>query len=341
VDALSLNGPFGSHTVPGAQLLQLVELLRFWHIEASDVLAGTDLTERELEEPQVRVPIATMNLVVSRARLLTGEPALGIFLGLRRRVSMYGFLGFAMMSASSLREALELAVQFSSTISTAVVISLHVEDGLAALRIEERIDVGDVRDVATFALVIGLDGIGKALTGYELTGKMHFAMAKPAYCDRFPELFANAHFDQAVTQLVFDANLLELPLVAPDRAGLRLARQQCERALCDLGLDRALPERVRALLARSEGMRSLREVAGCMQLSVRTFKRRLAAQGVSFSELVEQERRQRACLLLTSSQLSLNEITERLGYSTLPNFARAFRRWTGQTPAHYRRANSA
>jgi hypothetical protein len=40
-------------------------------------------------------------------------------------------------------------------------------------------------------------------------------------------------------------------------------------------------------------------------------------------------------------ELSLTEITERLGYSTLPNFARAFRRWTGQTPAAYRRALTA
>jgi AraC-like DNA-binding protein len=41
---------------------------------------------------------------------------------------------------------------------------------------------------------------------------------------------------------------------------------------------------------------------------------------------------------LGSSQLTLLEITERLGYSTLPNFSRAFRRWTGETPAAYRRA---
>jgi AraC-like DNA-binding protein len=332
---------FIGHSVPGSQVLQLVELLEFWRVEPSTLLAGSGLDPDMLAEPEARVPIETMNLLVRRARSLTGEPALGIFLGLRRRVSMYGFLGFAMMSASTLGEALELAVRFSSMVSTAIVLRLQVEGGVAALRFEEHCDPGDVRDVAVLALIVGLDQIGKALTGCDMPGEAHLAIPRPAYADRFPELLASARFDQPVTQLVFDAKHLEQPLVAPDRAGLRLARRQCERALCDLGLDGALLDRVRSLISSPEGVRSLEVVADSLHVSARTLKRRLAAQGASFSELVEQERLQRAQLLLTSSPLSLAEITERLGYSTVPNFARAFRRWTGQTPAAYRREQRA
>jgi AraC-like DNA-binding protein len=323
--------------MPGSQVLQLIELLRFWRIEAAELLAGTGLTERALEEPDARVPLPIVNLLTARARDLTGEPALGVFLGLRRRVSMYGFLGFATMNASCVRETLELAVRYSSLISTAVGLSLHTEGDQVALRIEERADIGDVRDIAVFALVIGLGQIGKTLTGSGRPRNLHFSFPRPAYCDRFPELFAEARFDQPVTQLLFDAKSLELPLVAPDRAGLRLAQKQCERALCDLGLDGRMVDRVRALITTPEGVRSLREVASVMGMSGRTLKRRLAAQGVTYSELLDQERSERARVLLRSAELSLTDITERLGYSTLPNFARAFRRWTGQTPAAYRR----
>jgi AraC-like DNA-binding protein len=339
VDALTpIAATEAQHSVPGAQVLQLVELLEFWRIEPAEALAGTGLAARMLEEPNVRVPIETFNRIVARARKLTGEPGLGIFLGMRRRISMYGFLGFAVMHASSLREALELGVRFSSTITTAVKLSLHVEDEVAALCIEERFDPGECRDVAQFALMVGLAQIGRSLTGRELLGEVHFSMPRPAYFDRFTELVPNARFDRPVTQCVFDAKYLDLPLVAPDRAGVRLAREQCERALRDLGLDGGIVDRVRSLVGQRDGVRSLEEVAAELHMSPRTLKRRLAAQGLSFSELLEQERSQRARLLLHSSQLSLIEITERLGYSTVPNFARAFRRWTGQTPAAYRRA---
>jgi AraC-like DNA-binding protein len=334
-----LAGFSAQHSVPGSQILQLIELMSYWRISPSELLADTGLTERELEEPGARVPMELFTTLVRRARALSGEPALGIFLGLRRRVSMYGFLGFAAMSASTLGEALELAVQFSSTVSTAIKLSLHVEGKLAALRVEEHYDPGDCRDVAVFALIVGLAEIAKALTGREMRGEIHLTIPKPAYFERFAEMLRGVRFDQSITQVVFDADLLQLPTTAPDRAGLRLAREQCERALRDLGLDGSIVERVRALISNPEGMRSLDEVASCLRMSGRTLKRRLAAQGVSFSGLLEQERCQRAQLLLRSSPLSLLEITERLGYSTLPNFARAFRRWTGQTPAGYRRAS--
>lgn len=325
---------------PGAQVLSLLSLLEHWQIEAQELLAGSGLSPSELEEPNARIPMSIYDALITRARRLTGEPALGIFLGLRRRASMYGFLGFAAMHAATLREVLELSARFSPTVSTAVTLSLHVEDGLAVLRVKERYDPGPNRDVAVFALMLGMSQIGKALTGQSIPGELQLAIPRPAYCDRFPELLQHVRFDAPATQLVFEAKYLELPLVAPDRASMLLAREQCERALREQGLDGGILDRVRSLLSRPDGVSSLEEVAAQLRLSARTLKRRLAAQGLSFSELLEEERSQRALLLLRSSQLSLSEITERLGYSTLPNFARAFRRWTGQTPAAYRRAAS-
>jgi AraC-like DNA-binding protein len=315
--------------------------LEFWRIEPSALLEPVGLTTEALEEPNARVPFATSCALLARARELTGEPALGVFLGMRRRVSTYGFLGFAAMNASSLREALELAVRFASTVSTSITLSLHVEDGMAALRIRENADAGDVRDILQLCFMIGMAEIGRALTGKPLRGSIDLAIPRPAYSDRFPDLLARFRFDQPVTQVVFDAGYLDTPLIAPDRASMRLAKEQCERALCDLGLDGAMVHRVRGLIGGSSGFRGIEEVATCLGMSVRTLKRRLAAQGATFSDLVEQERLHRARLLLRSSQLSLDDITERLGYSTVPNFARAFRRWTGQTPASYRRASSA
>jgi AraC-like DNA-binding protein len=328
----------GTHTLPGSQVLQLADVLTAWEIDIVELLAGSGLNAAALEEPQARIPIDTFNRLVTRARMLTGEPALGIFIGLKRRVTMYGFLGFAAMSASTLRESLELAVRYTSTVSTAVKLSLVEEGQTAALRVEEHCDIGDCRDVAVFALTIGLSQIGRALTGRNLTGEAHLAIARPDYVDRFAEMLPRLRFDQPVTQLVFDASQLALPLSTPDRAGLRLAREQCDRALRELRLDGGIVERVRTLISNREGFRSLDEVSGALRMSSRTLKRRLAAQGVTFSELLDQERCSLARTFVGASPLSLLEIAERLGYSSLPNFARAFRRWTGQTPAVYRRS---
>jgi AraC-like DNA-binding protein len=72
-------------------------------------------------------------------------------------------------------------------------------------------------------------------------------------------------------------------------------------------------------------------------MSPRTLKRRLDESSLRFTELLEKARRERALLLLRSPELSLDDVAARLGYSTVSNFTRAFRRWTGFTPSVYRR----
>jgi AraC-like DNA-binding protein len=140
------------------------------------------------------------------------------------------------------------------------------------------------------------------------------------------------------TRIVFDASYLELPIVAADRAALRLARQQCERALAELHDGRNFVHCVKRLIARAGGFRTLEEVADRVHMSPRTLRRRLASYGVNFADLIDEERRNEAQLLLQSSDRSLRWVGEQLGYATLPNFVRAFKRWTGQTPAAYRRS---
>ncbi len=329
------------HSFPAFQILQLVELVQRWGVTPEELLSEAGLTVAELEEPDARLPHWTVAELTERARQLTGEPGLGFYLGLQKRASVYGYLGLAASHAANLREALELAIQFSPVVTTSLEIRLKVEGGTASLVLEERVDMGAARDVMLINLVVGLKQISKALTGQDLKGTADIAMSEPDYFKRFAHLFPAVRWDQPVTQLVFDAALLDLPLVVPDRVALLLAREQCEKELRALGFDGALVERARRMLPKADGFRSLAELAEALRTSPRTLERRLAARGISYSKLLDQERCEKALLLLRSRDLTIEEITERLGYSTVPNFVRAFRRWTGKTPAAYRRDRAA
>jgi AraC-like DNA-binding protein len=88
---------------------------------------------------------------------------------------------------------------------------------------------------------------------------------------------------------------------------------------------------------RRGGWLTINQVAELADVSVRTLQRKLAAEGRSYSELVDEIRAERAVDLLKKTDVSLVEIGKEVGYSTLPNFFRAFQRWTGKTPAQFRR----
>ena len=50
-------------------------------------------------------------------------------------------------------------------------------------------------------------------------------------------------------------------------------------------------------------------------------------------------RRKQTENLLRENQLSVNEISERLGYADISHFSRAFKKWTSVTPKFYREAS--
>jgi AraC-like DNA-binding protein len=71
-------------------------------------------------------------------------------------------------------------------------------------------------------------------------------------------------------------------------------------------------------------------------MSVRTLTRLLAAEGTTYRELLETLRRDLAGRYLAGDALSVSEISFLLGFAELSSFHRAFKRWTGRTPAEFR-----
>ena len=72
-------------------------------------------------------------------------------------------------------------------------------------------------------------------------------------------------------------------------------------------------------------------------MSPRSLQRRLQQEGSSLSAVLDRLRADLAVRYLGETRESIGEVAFRLGFSDPTTFHRAFRRWTGQTPAEYRR----
>ena len=322
--------------LPGAYLRDLIELSARWNVPAEALVQGLPVELDALHDPATRIPLPVAAEIIQRALRLTGEPALPLYVGWQMRLSSHGFLGFAAMTAGTVREAIELAVRFASTRTTALGLDLYVEKDTASLVIEERSPLGPLREFSVLSLIVGLWQLGNALTGKMLEGAAEVTFPAPEYIAKVPFASGLIKFDRPANRLIFAAKLLDTPLKTADPIATQLARAQCERELAAI-VDAGFPGRVRAAIARrAEGVPSLAEVARELHVSTRTLKRKLADRGTTFSAILDDVRRQRALLLLDNRELSIGEIAGRLGYSEVPNFTRAFRKWTGTTPGAYR-----
>lgn len=78
-------------------------------------------------------------------------------------------------------------------------------------------------------------------------------------------------------------------------------------------------------------------VARELGLSNRTLRRRLAHEGASYQQLLDNCRMEIAAReLAIEKHVSLSQMALKLGYSEHSTFTRAFFRWAGMTPKRYR-----
>ena len=144
----------------------------------------------------------------------------------------------------------------------------------------------------------------------------------------------NVVFNQPYSGVIFSSELLITKNKHHIKRTVRENRSNGSRTSLTTRLIHLLDSNNRALIPNLEQMAILADVSG------RTLQRELAAEGTTYSGIVEHWRLLNAIDLLTSTTIPITEIAQRLGYSDVANFNRAFTRWCNCSPGRYRDSQS-
>lgn len=326
-------------TLPGTYACLLADVVARWDISAAQLLEGSSIRPEDLLSPLWLLDHSEFSRLLKRAVALTGEPGLGFHIGLQMKVSGHGLPGYAALFASNLREALQIVLDFMRLQSSTIHLRLEETAGMAHLYVEEPMPEYPLGDIGTIFTLLGLATMAEALTGLRLTGHADVGFSRPDYYDRFSHLLpGTVAFGQPCTRLSFTADYLALPLRLADPVAARLAREQCKQALHALAGRDDLPGLVRELaFDETMGCSRMEDVAERLHMSSRTLQRQLALAGTSYSTILDELRQHKARVMLRRGDFSIEQVADRLGYTDATNFSRAFRRWTGVSPRHYRR----
>jgi AraC-like DNA-binding protein len=169
--------------------------------------------------------------------------------------------------------------------------------------------------------------------------EIHFEHPRPADSREHETLFgAPAIFSQPTNSIVFRRRDLDAPMPDPDPYLFGLIEPFMsgrQRRVCTEDLVSLVRQRIEGHLGTGDP--SLGKVAAELGMSSWTLHRRLRDLDVSFHDLVFGARRELALRYVAEPHIPLTEIAFLLGYSELSAFSRAFRHWTGISPARYRR----
>jgi AraC-like DNA-binding protein len=252
-----------------------------------------------------------------------------------RDVGLYFYAGSA---APDLGEALALFSRYCRIVNEAFRQKLtHRSDG-AAIEVEF---VGLPRYAARHNMEFAAAGVRTALrtiTGRNVTPtSVTFSHNRNSDLRDFERFFGcPVEFGAQNTVLQISTDALHLPLITADPKLLRVLRPYCDAAskardIRPGTLRSAVEAEVEKLLPH--GKAKAENVAKALALSLRTLARRLADEGTTYGDVVDQLRRSLAIQYLKDPGMSLGQIAWLLGYEGSTSFNHAFKRWTGRSPS--------
>ncbi len=321
----------------------LVKLIEGYGIDPLPILESAAIDPEMLKDPKARIS-RLQDVQFSRAMLAKiDDPDLGFNSGQCYRISAFGALGLAAASSEKVEDAIEFFLRYIQLSYTHFDISFFKTTGNAVLRFKDRFELGSIRPFYierdfSFIVISTRDMFPRSLADQKFK-TIHFDFECPTTVDRYEALYeCPVKFSMPHNQILFDERYLVRPLPQANPLTHQLLEEQCETQKIETMGPESYFEKIQHLIRHSEGkIPNLDDIASQLNTTSRTIRRKLKAEGFSFQGLLTEELSRKAVFFLETTNLTIEQITCRLGYSESASFIHAFKRWTGKAPKSYRR----
>ena len=313
--------------------------------QLESLLEGTGIELLQLRQPTTVLP--RDREICFYHKLLTHfpEPGLGLRLGARIRPQDLGPIGFAGLTSGSIVESTEVARRYMNLVLPYLRWDLILGERAVIHRISEQRETP--RDLRIFLVEL-------VLSLLKFHGQEHFGQSclpayvsvtypDPGYAGLYQRTFeAPVKFRQPSNELRYSKHFLEIALPKSDPLTHRTMAALCESMAAKLELKSDVIDDVIAVLrAAGQDMPTQQQVAALLCLSPRSLRRQLRQHQRSFRSLVDEVRMHKAKEGLRDPHRSIRQVAEDCGFSELRGFYSAFQRWTGFSPAEWRRRQGA
>lgn len=310
-------------------------------IDAKPILAAAGLSDYDAGDRHRRVSAVRQARFVELSAQAADDPAFGLHLAIETNPREAGLLFYAAAAARDVRHALELFARYARIANDSVGVTITGTPGGATLSVAYTgISRHRFTQIVDFQFAIVIRALREAAGRNISPTRVRCAHARASGQKEF-DRFYGCHVEFASTEdaLDFSDETLSLPLVTSDRHLLETLKPFCEAA------SKAHPSAQGSLRASVEnevyrllphGGANLDGVSRALGASPRTLVRKLAAEGTTFAQIVDELRHELALQYLRQSNFTIAQIAWLLGYEQPESFTHAFRRWTGRTPTQLR-----
>jgi AraC-like DNA-binding protein len=318
-------------------LCLLPGLLTGLGLDAQSILASAGLAPTSLDNPENTIPFAAGAQLLAVSARASGLPHMGLLAGQGWTLQYMGLIGQLMKHSPTLGDALRsFAVYHRLDCQGGAVFLVESKEAASLGYVVHQPGLDGIEFVYDTVMACGWNFIRELIGPQSLLLKVVFARTRPSDMQPYRDYFrTRLQFDSDHTALYLPRRLLDQPVPGADaklRREIESRLQSASAADLTVRLHRAL----RLLLLNGDV--SGDHIAEQLAMHRRTLHRRLKARGTTFQQVLDDVRWDLSRQLLGLTMLPLDRVASATGYADTSTFVRAFRRWSGTTPARWREA---
>ncbi len=261
-------------------------------------------------------------------------------------VSMYGLLGYLLLNSSTVQDLFNTLVRYHSVHHDAgIYYELLVQKNRAIVRIHHA-EPTRVRHRHTTEWCLGFipDYLESPLGDLARPLSAQFTYDAPRDLHQLNAYFGdNLEFNQTHNQLIYPRSILQERISDTNSGMLEILRNLADQHLLEQKKDSSLLKSIEIILLDNLSSKKCNatDVADVLNLSISTFKRRMAREGIDFKKTKDSMKNEIARQLLLQTNATISEIAQKTGFSNQSGFTRFFIRCNQQRPLNYRKSKAA
>jgi AraC-like DNA-binding protein len=295
---------------------------------------GVDL--KDLQNIKAFISLNNFSLLLEHLAALTQDDLFGLKFGVFFNLGDSGPFGFGLLNAPNLESALKYYSRFMPLTADYAHFATEVGQTFTSITWGYSPLLVRCSQYADLMAMLSIRQFKNSCGANWLPSRVELIRKKPC-SDVLHRMFLSpvTQFDARECKIIFRTNDLVFENMTADIRIFEMMKEQCEEGLLRRRDSRPLEIKVHdEILKRlAEGNFSLPLIACALGMSERNLQRQLEAKGVGFELVLEETRRELTETLLTTTDLAISTIAERVGYSGVNAFSRAAKNWFGLPPS--------
>jgi AraC-like DNA-binding protein len=327
------------NTITMAYVMRLLSGAAREGVDLAELMREAGLAPALLAQPEARLGtgdfIRLMQVVMRR----TEDEFIGLGRGSKSKPGTFSMMAHAVINCPNLEKALLRSTQFYRLVDLPMDIRLEKE--MAESRLVLVPPSFESRENVLETMVFISVRFWSWLTGKNLEPlTICFDFPEPPQADEFRRLFkGKVVYGSQQNAVIFPSSWLSLPLVQNPLSLSKFLKDSLALIIVGNAQPIGLPEQIRAIISKEYGntFPDFSQVCEQLNMTQQTLRRRLKEENTSYQEIKDTIRKDASLYYLGKEELSIDEIALMMGFSEASSFHRAFKKWTGRTPSHYRR----